>query len=72
MITIGSNEWEKFKEYLQYSRSKSNKDVLCLDCWEILKYEQNVKHKLEFPAHSKSVLTAKDYCSSQLILEYAK
>ena len=72
MILRGSYEWKIFLRDLKISIEKSNRDVLCLECWEILKYDRNLKHKSSNPTHITSILTSKEYGNEMLILELAK
>ena len=51
----------EFLAKLQQSKSKSNRDVICLMCWKVLKYEQHLKHKATMPEHTGSILTSKEY-----------
>ena len=46
MIKRGSEDWLALIDRLNYSKSKSNRDVLCGMCWKILKYEEAVIHKI--------------------------
>ena len=72
MILKDSEEWEAFLKNLSYSKSKSNRDVLCLKCWKIMKYEECVKHKLVQTDHVKSILTSKEFASEDKFMAVAK
>ena len=51
---------------------KSNRDVLCLKCWKILKYEECVKHRSLAPDHLKSILTSKEFASETKFVAVAR
>jgi len=72
MILKDSEEWASFLKNLSYSKSKSNRDVLCLKCWKIMKYEECVKHKLVQEDHVKSILTSKEFASEEKFMAVAK
>jgi len=72
MIVKDTEDWVQFLKSLTYSKSKSNRDVLCLKCWKIMKYEECVKHKLVQPDHIKSILTSKEYASEEKFVAVAK
>lgn len=71
MIKKGSPEWQDFLEKLNFSKAKSNRDVLCLKCWRIMKYEESVKHKMLYPMHRSSILTSKSFASEEKFVELA-
>jgi hypothetical protein len=71
-IEKDSHDWQIFLENLSYSKSKSNRDVLCLSCWKILKYEECVKHKLLEPDHSDNILTSKQFSSEDKFISIAR
>eukprot|EP00347_Sterkiella_histriomuscorum_P019322 403342096 len=71
MIKRGTEEWQNFIKKLNFSRSKSNRDVLCLKCWKVMKYEESVKHKGMYPTHKSSVMTSKQYASEDKFIELA-
>jgi hypothetical protein len=58
-----SEEWKVFLSKLERSKMKSNRDVFCLQCWRILKYEERVRHKILQGDHTPSILTSKDFAS---------
>lgn len=72
MIPKDSEEWHDFVRDLLWSKQKSNRDVLCLKCWKIMKYEECVKHKTLQPDHIKSILTSKEYASEAKFISIAK
>ena len=49
-ITLKTREWEKLMFNITFSKKKSNRDVLCLICWEILTYEQREDHLRCYPS----------------------
>jgi hypothetical protein len=72
MLTKETEEWNSFLRNLQWSKQKSNRDVLCLKCWKIMKYEECVKHKMLQPDHIKSILTSKEYASEAKFVAVAR
>jgi hypothetical protein len=72
MIEKDSEDWKILVRNLNWSKQKSNRDVLCLKCWKIMKYEESVKHKMVQPEHVKSILTSKEYASEAKFIAVAK
>lgn len=72
MIERDSNEWCEFIAKLIKSKQKSNKDVFCVKCWRIFRYEENLRHKEELPEHSRSVLTSKYYATEKRFISLAR
>lgn len=72
MIQKDTEEWGQFLHNLNWSKQKSNRDVLCLKCWKIMKYEECVKHKMLAPDHIKSILTSKEYASEGKFIAVAR
>lgn len=72
MIAKNSQEWQAFLQNLQWSKQKSNRDVLCLKCWKVMKYEECVKHKMLQSDHIRSILTSKEYASESKFIAVAK
>jgi cell fate regulator YaaT (PSP1 superfamily) len=72
MIKRGTTEWIIFLQNLELSKSKSNRDVLCLQCWEVLKYERCQKHKKFFPDHTQSILTSKEFAKEVKFIAVAR
>ena len=54
------------------SKLKSNRDVFCLRCWKIMKYEESVKHRLDAKDHVKSIITSKEYASEAKFMAVAQ
>ena len=72
MIIRGSTEWTQFVTNLKTSKSRSNRDVFCLECWKIFKYEENKLHKLCFPNHKRLILTSKHFCTENKFIALAR
>lgn len=72
MILKDSEEWSQLLRNLNWSKQKSNRDVLCLKCWKIMKYEECVKHKMLQPDHIKSILTSKEYAQEGKFIAVAR
>lgn len=64
MIKKDSKEWENFIVQIEYIKTKSNRQVLCAQCWLMLNYEQKVKHLRENPSHEPSILTSAKFASA--------
>jgi len=71
-IIIGSADWEVLQNRLHRCKDKSNRDVLCTICWEMMSYERSIKHKEQFESHACHVVTSKDYANIQRFLFLAK
>ena len=63
MLRKPSNEWDNYIMRLNSIKQKSNREVLCTDCWMILNYEQRGKHAAKFPKHKESILTSSQFAS---------
>lgn len=72
MILKDSKDWTIFLENLRLSASKSNRDVLCTECWELINYEVSKAHRSDYPEHSKSMRTSRDYLDVQVFIDLAK
>lgn len=72
MILKDSKDWTIFLENLRLSASKSNRDVLCTECWELINYEVSKAHKVEHPDHTKSMRTSRDYLDVETFMDLAK
>ena len=64
MIRKESKEWFEFVHVLEGMKKKSNRQVLCLACWELLNYEQKSKHLKTHPSHEKQIVTSSKFASS--------
>lgn len=51
MIRIPSTEWDVLITKLKRSRTKSNRDTLCVKCWKIMNYNETKDHKKNKPLH---------------------
>jgi hypothetical protein len=71
-IEKDTEAWKVFVRNLSWSKQKSNRDVLCLKCWKILKYEECVKHRSQAPDHLKSILTSKEFASETKFVAVAR
>ena len=76
MIRKESQEWAEFVHRLESIKQKSNRQVLCLACWELLNYEQKTKHFKAHPDHASRTVTSSKFASSwqfySLALAYDK
>ncbi|CAI2369501.1 unnamed protein product [Moneuplotes crassus] len=63
MIRKSTREWREYCTKLSDIKKKSNKEILCTECWMFLNYEQKTKHAARFPAHRGSVLTPSQFAS---------
>eukprot|EP00347_Sterkiella_histriomuscorum_P003116 403365529 len=72
MIKRGSEDWLALIDRLNYSKSKSNRDVLCSKCWKILKYEAAIRHRNKHPEHNSFVMTSKEFATEKKFIHVAK
>ena len=72
MLKVASNEWRDFISKLEVIKTKSNREVLCIFCWQMLNCKQKVKHLKKFPDHERYLLTSTKYASEKQILSLAK
>ena len=63
MIRTTGTEWELLQERLDVLKLKSNRDVLCVNCWAVYNYEQRLKHVRETPSHAEGILTSRAFAS---------
>jgi len=59
-------------EELEFSRKKSNKDVICTACWKIYNYEEVRLHRSSEPAHQANILSSKYFAGEKIFLSLAK
>ena len=72
MIRKNTSDWYWVIRNFQKSKAKSNRDVLCTECWEVYKYEDNKKHLKENLDHKRFILTAKQYSSEAKFKKISK
>lgn len=72
MIKRYSPEWDAFIHKLNVIKTKSNREVLCIHCWQMLNCKQKIKHLKLFPDHKQHLLTSTQYASDQKICELAQ
>lgn len=51
MIKRNSPEWTTFINKLNLIKTKSNREVLCIKCWQMLNCKQKIKHLKQMPDH---------------------
>ena len=56
MIKRNSPEWDVFIQKLNNIKSKSNREVLCIKCWQMLNCKQKIRHLKQFPEEHKQYL----------------
>jgi hypothetical protein len=71
-IAIGSQEWNILIAKVENSKRKSNRDLLCTQCWQVYTYEMSLKHKKEAPTHADFLLTTKHYSSDEKLLRVSQ
>ena len=71
MIKRNTEEWDTFIQKLHRIKLKSNREVLCVKCWQMLNCKQKIKHLKNQPAHKEFLLTSTQYASEQKICELA-
>ena len=72
MIKRNSCEWNTFINRLNVIKMKSNREVLCIKCWQMLNCKQKIKHLKINPDHKAYLLTSTQYASEQKICELAQ
>ena len=72
MIKRNSSEWDTFINRLNTIKTKSNREVLCIKCWQMLNCKQKIKHLKVFPDHKAYLLTSTQYASELKICELAQ
>lgn len=72
LIKFNTQEWDEFLSELQFSKQKSNKDVLCVKCWRVMNYEEARLHKTNEPSHEANILTSKYFASEKIFISLAK
>jgi hypothetical protein len=72
MIKRNSSEWATFINRLNTIKQKSNREVLCIQCWQMLNCKQKIKHLKQHPDHKAYLLTSTQYASEQKICELAQ
>ncbi len=71
MIKLNTQEWRDFVNKLEVIKTKSNREVLCLNCWQMLNCKQKIKHLRRNPEHEKFLLTSTKYASEKQIVSLA-
>lgn len=72
MLKRNSDEWDQFIVRLNTIKTKSNREVLCIQCWQMLNCKQKIKHLRLYPDHKAYLLTSTQYASEQKICELAQ
>ncbi len=72
MIKRNTPEWTDFIQKLEVIKQKSNREVLCIHCWQMLNCKQKIKHLKSFPDHEQYLLTSTKYASDTQILSLAQ
>ena len=72
MIKRNTEEWAEFVSKLDVIKTKSNREVLCIHCWQMLNCKQKIKHLKTDPEHEKFLLTSTKYASEKQILGLAE
>jgi RNase P subunit RPR2 len=53
-------------------KEEKQQRYICAKCWEVLKYEQNVKHKELNPDHISFLVTSINYATEQKFINISK
>eukprot|EP00347_Sterkiella_histriomuscorum_P001262 403372707 len=72
MIKKDTKEWQDFIHNLKLSKSKSNRDVMCTHCWELLNYEVVRVHKVQYPTHTINFKTSRHYASEEKFIKLSQ
>jgi hypothetical protein len=65
MLKVYSSEWRDFISKLEVIKTKSNREVLCIECWQMLNCKQKINHLKRLPDHEKFLLTSTKYASER-------
>ena len=71
MIKRNSTEWQTFIKRLESIKLKSNREVLCIKCWQMLNCKQKIRPLKRQPGHKAFLVTSTQYASEQKICELA-
>lgn len=72
MIQRNTPQWENLIFNFKVSKSKSNRDVMCAKCWEILNYEVCRLHKIQKPDHEDHIITSREYTNERRFMSLAR
>ena len=72
MILKDSLEWNLLLRKLKLSKMKSNRDYLCLRCWQVYTYEQIKVHRQDFFSHKESIITSKHFANEEKFMQVCK
>eukprot|EP00347_Sterkiella_histriomuscorum_P011392 403372634 len=72
MIQRNTHDWYILLSKLHQSKSKSNRDILCGQCWEMLNYESCRMHKLLQPTHQQMLITSRNYSKEEKFIQVAR
>lgn len=72
MLKLSTAEWKEFINKLEVIKTKSNREVLCIHCWQMLNCKQKIKHLKSDPEHERFLLTSTKYASEKQIVSLAK
>ena len=70
-VEIESFEWKEMLEKLRKTATKTNKDKLCVKCWQVYSYKLAKRHQEDKPAHSLSLLSPSAFSSENTFLRLA-
>ena len=71
MIQRETADWHILLSKMKRSRAKSNKDVLCLRCWQVFMRTSRAKHE-ELEGHQSTTLTPKLFATPDQFIYLAK
>ena len=71
MIQRGTVEWHKLLNNFEKSKGKTNKDILCLVCWQVYKHNARQRHAAIAKDHKELSLTPKFFASEELFTKLA-
>ena len=67
MIRKNSPEWHNFLLKLEQIKMKSNRDIMCVKCWQMYNYKQKLEHLKDYPDHYTYMITSAKYASEAKI-----
>lgn len=72
MIAENSIQFKFIMKKLNESLQKTNRDLMCIECWRIYSYDKIKVHKIQEPSHERSIITAKEYASQEKFIELSQ
>ena len=72
MIKLNSSEGRTLMAQLKKSTKKSNRDYLCVRCWNVYSYVRVQTHRRWFPEHASSIVSSRHFASRKKLITISK